>query len=766
MSSMGTATDDGTHALTTVIVGGGRGCEAVLRMVEAGDLGQFHMRIIGVADIRTNAIGLQYARQIGVPRITHDYRELLALPGVDLVIELTGSDRVRDQIEEIRPRHVRLIDHFGARLFWQLHQAQQANARQRQEMQEKIEAEQARIKQIFDSIPDSIVVIDRNMRIVQANASFLRSANRDLESVLGDQCYLAAEEIRGDCEVEQDNCPFSAVMTDCRPRTVVRRFEHEDGSVRYASIVAAPLFDTAGEAIGMLEMTRDISHRIRLEEEIRATEIRFEKFMRMAPLASWIKDQQGRYLRANPALCRLFCKTAQEIIGKTDDEIMPRRSAQVLHRGDRRILIGQRQLTYDAQVRINGKRKHLSIIKYPILDSQGAVAALGGVYQDVSDKKEAERELSRTRNYLQRILDNSPLIIVTTDLDGLIVSFNRGAEEILGYAAKEVEGKRAADLYKDPGVRALLIHMLEEKGVVRDYESEFVCKQGKLIPVSITLARLTDAHGNSIGTVGIGRDISQRKALLNQIVQSERLAAVGRLAAGVAHEINNPLATIDSIAGYLEDLGATRASSLEKELATGLTKIQAQVRRCRAITSHLLGFSRKGEVGTDVADVNHAALEVLPFLEKEAHLAGITIHRSLQPGLPAAKINTGQLEEVLINLITNAIHALQDIERGQIWISSKNDNGKKVVIRVRDNGPGIQDEVRNRIFDPFVTTKPLGEGTGLGLSICYGIVKRCGGEIRVESALGEGATFDLVLPTVASLSENRAEGDPATDSMP
>jgi two-component system NtrC family sensor kinase len=300
--------------------------------------------------------------------------------------------------------------------------------------------------------------------------------------------------------------------------------------------------------------------------------------------------------------------------------------------------------------------------------------------------------------------------------------------------------------------------MLEEHGVVRDYETELVCKQGGAIPVSITLARLTDAHGNSIGTVGIGRDISQRKALLNQIVQSERLAAVGRLAAGVAHEINNPLATIDSIAGYLEDLGEEQSPSLLSELPTGLAKIQAQVRRCHAITSHLLGFSRQGDARVEAAEVNQAILEVLPFLEKEARLAGIKIHQSLELELPTAKINTGQLEEILINLITNAIHALRDLEERQIWVSSRLAPERRIVIRVRDDGPGIQDEVRNRIFDPFVSTKPLGEGTGLGLSICYGIVKRCGGEIRVESTLGGGATFDLVLPTLDSTGESRVKG--------
>jgi two-component system NtrC family sensor kinase len=267
--------------------------------------------------------------------------------------------------------------------------------------------------------------------------------------------------------------------------------------------------------------------------------------------------------------------------------------------------------------------------------------------------------------------------------------------------------------------------------------------------VSITLSQLKDAEGNMIGTVGMSKDISRRKALMGQMLQSERMAAVGRLASGVAHEINNPLAVIGEIAGFLgslieEDAGTDEAE-LHHELAEGLPKVLKQVTRIRDITKRLLTFARKTEARVDIADVNGSLDEILPFLGKEANLAQAIIHREYQEDLPRVPVDEMQLQEVFINLISNAIHAVAKKGGGNVWLTTRTEGGK-VMIAVKDDGSGIDESVRDRLFEPFVTTKTVGEGTGLGLSICYGIVKRYDGEIRVYSQPGEGATFTVILP--------------------
>jgi two-component system NtrC family sensor kinase len=184
---------------------------------------------------------------------------------------------------------------------------------------------------------------------------------------------------------------------------------------------------------------------------------------------------------------------------------------------------------------------------------------------------------------------------------------------------------------------------------------------------------------------------------------------------------------------------------LLQELKEALPKIQTQIKRGRDITHRLMQFARKSEMTIESADVSAALTEIMFFLEKECHLAGITIHRDIAPDLPEIAIDETQLQEVLMNLAKNAIDALSGEGGGNLWLETRLDAGK-VVISVRDDGPGIDDSIRDRLFDPFVTTKSMKQGTGLGLSICYAIVKRCDGEIRVASEPGHGATFSVFLP--------------------
>ena len=373
------------------------------------------------------------------------------------------------------------------------------------------------------------------------------------------------------------------------------------------------------------------------------------------------------------------------------------------------------------------------------------MSAVAGLSKDVTTQREVEAELIRTRGYLQNILDNAPVMVITTDLDGRIVSFNRHAETCYGYEAKEVIGKPVTRLFGSPGVEwEPLSTRVVQGGTVQDHETTRLRKDGSQMTVSVTLAPLKDNAGNMIGTVAMSRDITQRQALINQVIQSERLAAVGRLAAGVAHEINNPMAVIAEITGYLHDLTeegpAIKRRQLDRELQEGLPKVAAQIRRCRSITSRLLSFARKSEMRMEVADVSTVLDEILPFLAKEARLAGVQIHRRLTPDIPRVSIEDLQLEEVFTNLMKNAIDAMRSRGHGNIWLFAEQRSGR-VILTIKDDGPGIAKDVMDRLFDPFVSTKPVGQGTGLGLSICYGIVKHHGGEIKhVESEPDQGTT--------------------------
>jgi len=428
-------TGDDDRPLITAIVGGGPGCEAILRMAQEDGLGSLRMSIVGVANRRADAPGVRYARRSGVPLITTDYRDLYTIPNLGLIIELTGSDKLRDELESSRPRHIRLIDHFGARLFWELHQAQQKIMEQADSLRQQVETERERIARILDSIPYEICVVDPELAVQHANATFLKHHHVRLEDVQGSSYYDVCDGARGECEMVHQVNSAKEVLTTRAARSQVRKCFDAKGETHYFAIDFAPLLNPDGSLRGMIEMTRDISHRILLEEELKAAEVQLKRVMELAPLATYVKDRRGQYIEANRATCTLLGREKSEIVGKTDEELLPLAAAKVMCTGDQDVLRFQERISFDAEVLLGDKPVFLSTVKYPVLDAGGKVSAVAGLSKDITAQRKIEAELIRTRAYLQNILDNAPMMVVTTDLDGRVVSFNRHAEACYGYKA-------------------------------------------------------------------------------------------------------------------------------------------------------------------------------------------------------------------------------------------------------------------------------------------------------------------------------------------
>ncbi len=242
--------------------------------------------------------------------------------------------------------------------------------------------------------------------------------------------------------------------------------------------------------------------------------------------------------------------------------------------------------------------------------------------------------------------------------------------------------------------------------------------------------------------------VDQEKEEMNQqIIESGHLASLGELAAGIAHEINNPVAIMVEEAGWIEDLledETFHESENLEEFKRALTQIRKQGIRARDITHKLLSFARRSDSRIDMVDVNELITEVVSLSAQQARYNNVELETSLSADLPPIQVSQTELQQVLFNLINNAIDAM-DKTGGTIEVQTWQERGQ-MRLAVRDNGPGIPEAVQHRIFDPFFTTKPVGKGTGLGLSICYGIVKNLGGEIEVESKVGEGTGFEISIP--------------------
>jgi signal transduction histidine kinase len=274
-------------------------------------------------------------------------------------------------------------------------------------------------------------------------------------------------------------------------------------------------------------------------------------------------------------------------------------------------------------------------------------------------------------------------------------------------------------------------------------EVEMVTKGGKKIPVAWNFSTMKDESGKLVGLVGIGRDLTETKQLQAQLIQSAKLASLGVLAGGIAHELRNPLG-ISSAAAQIF-LEKPDDPQLLKECAQ---RIYAGINRASEIIEGLLKFARPSPKRSEPTDVNRIIEETLVLIGKQLTTQQIAVRKELSPSLPLINADDKLLKQVFLNIIINAYNAMP--KGGQLWIRTEMGKGwwlsPSLKITFKDNGVGIPKEHVDKIFDPFFTTMPLGKGTGLGLSICYGIIKEHGGEIKVESTEGEGSTFTILLP--------------------
>ena len=398
------------------------------------------------------------------------------------------------------------------------------------------------------------------------------------------------------------------------------------------------------------------------------------------------------------------------------------------------------------------------LYSYPIYTEDHQAEAIVILDFEVPTLALLENKLRRSNAFLRNLILSSVDAVIAADKTGNILIFNDVAAEISGYSVHEaLTNLNIRDLY--PGITAFqVMRMLRSdefsgKGKLKSYKVDFLRKNGEIIPIRLNASIIYEGQ-KEIATIGFFHDLREEirmkkelKKSQTQLLQAEKMASLGKLAAGVAHQLNNPLGGITLFTQLvLEEY------DLPEKARDDLNRILKDAKRCRDTVKELLEFARQTRQDKQPHDINKAINRTLFLLENQTLFHNIRIEKKLASSLPPVLADIQQLNHMLMNIILNAAEAMEG--NGTLKLQTEVcDDQKRLLVAISDTGPGIPNDVLPHIFEPFFTTKEPGKGTGLGLSLVYGIVENHGGKIRTLSRQGEGTTFIIELLTADS--ENR-----------
>jgi PAS domain S-box-containing protein len=513
-----------------------------------------------------------------------------------------------------------------------------------------------------------------------------------------------------------------------------------------------------------------VQERSRAQAEHRSAETRFRSFMRFTPAMAFMKSVEGRYVYGNEAWAAQFGKPLEDVIGKTDRELWPPDTAAGFQATDRQVLeTGQPLEATVTGLAIDGTTHWWTGLKFVIEQpGPGGGPLVGGISIDVTPRLRAELALRASEDRYRSVVELAGSVIVIIDDDNRIVEFNRAAEAFYGLPRDVVIGKeflqRCVPASEREEVRRDLAQAREAEPV-RDRETRVVT-DGENRSFLWNASPIVEPNQQSPSILIIGQDISELRRLEAQLLLSQRMEGIGRLAGGIAHDFNNLLT---AILGHAE-MARTDVAPGDPALGN-IAEITRAAQRAADLTRQLLAFARRQIIEPRIVDLNGLVLNVdkmlRPLLGEDVELV-----TAADPKLWRVRIDPGQFEQVLVNLAINARDAMPEggrllIETGNIELDpdfarqhATVQPGPHVLLAVTDTGSGMDPEVLAHIFEPFFTTKDVGKGTGLGLATCYGIVKQNRGSIWVHSERGRGTTFKIYLPRADAAVESREAPEP------
>src|SRR5215813_10798364 len=578
----------------------------------------------------------------------------------------------------------------------------------------------------IDAISDYIVVHNRWWRIVRTNRSLASYLGVPPVALVGE----AMSSLRQIAEAGNDlPCPF------CRDTERTREEYVATSADRVFLISTSRTPGATDDDSRTIHVLKDITDR-------REAERRYRELFDSIQEGLFFATPEGRFLDVNDAMVRMLGYASREELLRSDvsPHLYPAPEARekFLTALEEKGVLRNHEETLR---RKDGRLLHTLQNITAVRDAHGRIKQFRGLMLDVTEQKMFQAQLQRERDFNQKILNATQSMILVLDTAGLISYANRRCYEA-GYKQEEIIGRRLVDLV-DSSQREEFDSSLETTAhgqQVENLELRAKRSDGTLGHFSISLSPMRDEQDAVNSVVVVMTDITDASLMQAKLAHAERMATIGRLVSGVAHEVNNPLAAILGFTDLLLENPDVPGSARDD-----LKIILQETQRTKDIVQDLLSFARQRPVKRELAHINAVLRQTTKLRSYDFVSHGVEVVEDYEENLPAVMGDAQQLQQVFLNLLNNAYDAAEESgRRGKIHLQTRHRKGW-VEVTIRDNGIGISDV--ERIFDPFYTTKQTGKGTGLGLSICYGIVRAHGGEIQCwNNAHGEGSTFSIRVP--------------------